>query len=163
MVPGRYLESVILLLDKANTMVQLKPYRCTVCRMYFHIFSRMKQHVKRHKLRYPVNSRKCFPDVSPLKRYIMAHTKEKPYQCEFCRRGFSWQSHLKQHIMTHTKEKPYKCERCQKCFAQISNLRKHIRTHSKEKPYQCEHCQKCFAHRVTLTGHMIRKHTQEKT
>ena len=46
------------------------------------------------------------------KNHIRTHIKEKPYQCEHCRKGFC----KRITIRTHTKEKPYQCEHCQMCF-----------------------------------------------
>ena len=135
-----------------DKMLLFKPYTCTMCDVYLHCFDRMKQHVKRHKLKYTVS----------LKRHINTHTKKIPaYQCEYCQTYFSRQYHLTAHIRTHTKEKSYQCEYCQKCFLYRYLLTKHIKTHTKEKPYQCEYCEKCFSQRPHLNSH-IRTHTKEK-
>ena len=83
-------------------MALLKPYKCSMCDMNLHCFDRMKQHVKRHKL-----------------KYYGIHTKE--ISCYFdyqCWKYFAWQTH---HTRSYTKEKPYQCGYCGKDFSSKGN------------------------------------------
>ena len=48
--------------------------------------------------------------------------------CPICQKGFSVKSSLKRHMMLHTGEMPYECLSCGKRFRQRSNLTRHART-----------------------------------
>ena len=135
-------------------MLLFKPFTCTKCGMYLHCFDRMKQHVRRHKLRYRCISRNLKYMHRPttnknniVQKSMQTRSKDGTYRCEICQKCFSQQCLLIGHIRTRIKEEPYQCEYCQKCFSLRSEMNLHIRTHTKEKLYQCD-CQKCFLHLI---------------
>ncbi|GAA5933533.1 hypothetical protein JCM1841_006344 [Sporobolomyces salmonicolor] len=51
----------------------------------------------------------------------------RKYACEECEQRFARSSALATHILTHTKEKPFVCSSCNRGFAVMSNLRRHCR------------------------------------
>ncbi|GAA5861273.1 hypothetical protein JCM8547_008541 [Rhodosporidiobolus lusitaniae] len=51
----------------------------------------------------------------------------RKYVCTECDQRFARPSALATHILTHTKEKPFICFTCQRGFAVMSNLRRHCR------------------------------------
>ena len=161
-------ECYLVFVYKRDNIIMLvcKPYTCTLCGLYLHCFDRMKQHVKKHKLKYRRTSRSLKMNTLSNNYTLQVNTitlmKDGTYLCEVCRKRFLRECDLTKHIYrTHTKETPYQCQVCQKCFSQQYMLTRHIRTHTKEKPYQCEYCQKYFSQKYNLTQHII-THTKEK-
>ena len=92
-----------------------------------------------------------FTYIKELTDWVLIHTIEKPYKCEYCRKGFNQKGNLKSHqithkshilpwipylptsksvcVLIHTKEKPYKCEYCGKGVNQKGNLKSDQITH----------------------------------
>ena len=61
-------------------------------------------------------------------RYI--HSKEKPFKCSECGKGFCQSRTLAVHKILHMEESPHKCPVCSRSFNQRSNLKTHMLTHS---------------------------------
>ena len=104
---------------------------------------------------------KLFPRASSLKRHILLHMDDRPYQCTECDANYKSYSQLKRHTRIHTGEKPAKCEYCHKTFRTYNELYVHRRTHTGEKPFECKFCGKCFSTRGYRNTHE-RIHTGEK-
>ena len=67
-------------------------------------------------------------------RYI--HSKEKPFKCDDCGKGFCQNRTLAVHKILHFEEAPHRCPICQRSFNQRSNLKTHLNTHNEIKPKQ---------------------------
>ncbi|XP_041031536.1 uncharacterized protein LOC121270289 [Carcharodon carcharias] len=89
------------------------------------------------------------------------HNREKPWKCEDCGKGFSYQSKLETHRRTHTGERPFTCSECGKGFTQSSTLLTHQRVHTGERPFTCSKCGKGFINSTNLLTHQ-RVHTGER-
>nr|XP_023991167.1 zinc finger protein 436-like [Salvelinus alpinus] len=87
------------------------------------------------------------------------YSKEKPFLCMFCNKGFSCAQKVERHQRVHTGEKPFSCTQCHMRFAQAGDLKRHQRVHTGEKPYSCPQCEKRFSERSYLRLHQQKKHS----
>lgn len=88
-----------------------------------------------------------------LYRYI--HSKEKPFKCGECGKGFCQSRTLAVHKILHMEESPHKCPVCSRSFNQRSNLKTHLLTHTDHKPYECNSCGKVFRRNCDLRRHAL--------
>ena len=86
-------------------------------------------------------------------RYI--HSKEKPFKCGDCGKGFCQSRTLAVHRILHLEESPHKCPVCARSFNQRSNLKTHLLTHTDLKPYECTSCKKVFRRNCDLRRHIM--------
>lgn len=86
-------------------------------------------------------------------RYI--HSKEKPFKCLECGKGFCQSRTLAVHKTLHLEESPHKCSVCNRSFNQRSNLKTHLLTHTDHKPYECGTCGKVFRRNCDLRRHAL--------
>lgn len=86
-------------------------------------------------------------------RYI--HSKEKPFKCTECGKGFCQSRTLAVHKTLHLEESPHKCQVCNRSFNQRSNLKTHLLTHTDHKPYECGTCGKVFRRNCDLRRHAL--------
>lgn len=86
-------------------------------------------------------------------RYI--HSKEKPFKCTECGKGFCQSRTLAVHRTLHLEESPHKCPVCNRSFNQRSNLKTHLLTHTDHKPYECGTCGKVFRRNCDLRRHAL--------
>ncbi|KAF1387401.1 hypothetical protein PFLUV_G00078310 [Perca fluviatilis] len=86
-------------------------------------------------------------------RYI--HSKEKPFKCQECGKGFCQSRTLAVHKTLHMQESPHKCPTCGRTFNQRSNLKTHLLTHTDIKPYSCGRCGKVFRRNCDLRRHSL--------
>ncbi|XP_045579151.1 zinc finger protein 213-like [Salmo salar] len=90
------------------------------------------------------------------------NSKEKPFLCMFCNKGFSCLQKVEIHQRVHTGVKPFSCTQCHMRFAQAGNLKIHQRVHTGVKPFSCTQCHMHFSHSSSLKRHQ-RIHTGVKS
>lgn len=95
----------------------------------------------------------CLSFLSSQNRYI--HSKEKPFVCGECGKGFCQSRTLAVHKILHLEESPHKCPVCSRSFNQRSNLKTHLLTHTDIKPYHCSACGKVFRRNCDLRRHSL--------
>jgi uncharacterized Zn-finger protein len=87
--------------------------------------------------------------------YSYIHSKEKPFKCADCGKGFCQSRTLAVHRILHLEESPHKCPVCARSFNQRSNLKTHLLTHTDLKPYECSSCGKVFRRNCDLRRHAL--------
>lgn len=92
-----------------------------------------------------------------------SHATAAAVVCTLCERKFSCRDSLKRHMMVHTGERPYNCSMCSKTFTNTFNLKTHLRRHTQEKPYKCELCGCAFGYPGVLKNHLEKVHKCKTT
>uniref|UniRef100_A0A8C9CQK9 Uncharacterized protein n=1 Tax=Phocoena sinus TaxID=42100 RepID=A0A8C9CQK9_PHOSS len=77
-------------------------------------------------------------------------TGEKTYECDECRKTFTWIRGLQLHRRIHIGKKPYSSTEYGKAFIRRVELTQHQGLQSKGRPYQCKECGKGFSQKAGL-------------
>uniref|UniRef100_A0A8D0EBL4 C2H2-type domain-containing protein n=1 Tax=Salvator merianae TaxID=96440 RepID=A0A8D0EBL4_SALMN len=139
------------------------PHKCDMCDKGFHRPSELKKHVAVHKGKKLHQCRHCdfkIADPFVLSRHILSvHTKDLPFRCKRCKKGFKLQMELKKHMKTHSGRKVYQCEYCEYSTTDASGFKRHvISIHTKDYPHRCEFCKKGFRRPSEKNQHIMRHH-----
>ncbi|MCJ8733903.1 hypothetical protein PDJAM_G00229060 [Pangasius djambal] len=139
------------------------PHKCDVCEKGFHRPSELKKHAETHRGNKVHQCRHCdfkISDPFTLSRHILSvHTKELPFKCKRCKRGFRQQNELKKHVKTHSGRKVYQCQYCEYNTADASGFKRHvISIHTKDYPHRCDYCKKGFRRPSEKNQHIMRHH-----
>ncbi|XP_063706530.1 myoneurin [Culicoides brevitarsis] len=121
------------------------------CAGTFSSIENMRRHFREvhQKVNYVCNNcSQSFRRKQQLKRHIILHTGEYPYQCEVCKKG---SINLKAHIR-HRASHIHNCDTCGRVFKNWSGLVAH-RKISHVKEFKCEVCNKVFISQKNLNYH----------
>lgn len=127
---GKVLSNVFMHNRHAKLHIK-KDCICEVCGQTFEFEGQYLSHVKGHRIsKKNAKCEVCDKVVrrSCMQKHLRSHTGERPYQCEFCGKGFSSTNALKTHTRQHTNETPYKCDICKHGFRQRVSLKNHMRS-----------------------------------
>ncbi|XP_030648354.1 zinc finger protein 711 [Chanos chanos] len=141
------------------------PHKCEVCEKGFHRPSELKKHSETHKGTKLHQCRHCdfkISDTFTLSRHILSvHTKDLPFKCKRCKRGFRQQNELKKHMKTHSGRKVYQCQYCEYNTTDASGFKRHvISIHTKDYPHRCDYCKKGFRRPSEKNQHIMRHHKE---
>ncbi|XP_075052687.1 zinc finger X-chromosomal protein isoform X2 [Mixophyes fleayi] len=141
------------------------PHKCEVCEKGFHRPSELKKHEAAHRGKKMHQCRHCefqIADPFVLSRHILSvHTKELPFRCKRCRKGFRQQAELKKHMKTHSGKKVYQCEYCEYNTTDASGFKRHvISIHTKDYPHRCDYCSKGFRRPSEKNQHTMKHHKE---
>nr|XP_034958645.1 zinc finger protein 711-like isoform X3 [Zootoca vivipara] len=141
------------------------PHKCEVCEKGFHRPSELKKHSETHKGKKVHQCRHCnFKTSDPfvLSGHILSvHTKDLPFKCKRCKKGFRQHTELKKHMKTHNGRKVYQCQYCEYSTTDASGFKRHvISIHTKDYPHRCEYCKKGFRRPSEKKQHIMRHHKE---
>ncbi|KAG8450634.1 hypothetical protein GDO86_003055 [Hymenochirus boettgeri] len=141
------------------------PHKCEVCEKGFHRPSELKKHEAAHRGKKMHQCRHCefqIADPFVLSRHILSvHTKELPFRCKRCKKGFRQQIELKKHMKTHSGKKVYQCEYCEYNTTDASGFKRHvISIHTKDYPHRCDYCKKGFRRPSEKNQHTLKHHKE---
>ena len=162
------------------------PVHCPLCRMKLNTLSGLKSHLRiaehvckecgekfvamcqlrlhQEKTKHGRRENICpicskgFQYSRDLRKHILIHTGERPYDCLLCGNTYRNPGHLSYHLkVQHGGARPYKCKYCGRGFGALSGCNKHEKRHEKESKYKCEHCGMMFVAPQSLTKHLSHK------
>jgi len=106
------------------------------------------------------NCNKICKRKADLKKHMIVHSKERPYQCNYknCNKTFKYNNVLQRHIAIH--KRPYQCKNCGKTFKHQDKLHNHIIIHINKKSYLCDYknCNKTYLTKSALNAHIHTVH-----
>lgn len=109
---------------------------------------------------------------------MKAHSDNRPYECDFCKKAYKDRGALNKHLLTH-QEKKVECEICKRPFTNMAQVKRHMQFHyswpgdsfkrksnigpdGEKLKYNCQFCDKTFNHYSNMNAHVHKKHKEKK-
>ena len=116
---------------------------------------------------------------------MKAHSDNRPFECDFCRKTYKDRGALSKHLLSH-QDKKVQCEVCKKEFSNAAQIKRHMQFHmswpgdsfkrkstarkstteggseSTKTEYKCPYCEKVFRHYSSMNAHVNKKHIEKK-
>lgn len=90
---------------------------------------------------------------SYLKKHMLKHSDQRPFQCNRCDKAFKHRGDLRRHEQMHDGIKWYKCKVSANSFGRRVHLNIHIVMHADVKAFKCPTCQRAFCCKADVKKH----------
>ncbi|EEC00228.1 zinc finger, C2H2 type, putative [Ixodes scapularis] len=141
-----------------------RPYECAECGASFTQKGDVVRHARTHLGDRAYSCHLCRYQASEsgnVKKHVIAvHSKEYPYMCERCGKGFVTPSMLRAHLAAHVEHR-HRCSLCPFSSNDKDRVLKHEKIHKGARPFACGTCGKTFKWHYDLAEHR-RLHTGER-
>lgn len=141
-------------------------FECQDCGFNFETFGAIERHMNVH-----YRNRICeqcgagFVTMHRLKIHNYTVHREGSFPCGICKKIYVSYYKYKIHFdVVHKLEKKNKCPKCPEKFIDYFTKQKHLVEKHGAAPirYKCNVCDRSFTRRFSLTGHMRRRHLEQK-
>lgn len=107
--------------------------KCNICGLKYITKGLLEIHQQNHPdcdIKCPEpNCERSFPLQHKLRKHLLFHQKDYPFQCKFkeCGKSFKVNDQLKKHQMVHSSLKFYMCIQCPKNYKTQNSLNNHVK------------------------------------